>query len=519
MYWGDYMGGINRFGSGGMRRATQGVNDGLTNEIQRLRGQIGFGSPAPAVYGELDYIYNAESELLNFTEGLLDAATVQTQLENLYGAGNVAVALIDGGYRFTFRNDLAEMGVDEFTIDESDLYLFNDGTGAVQPTKASQRNYTAEVSEVKELFTVTISSGDTETATLSNGASITYDAGGLISAISSHPTGFTLSGGGVGSGTATWTQDSPSAITDPTVTSGPGSVSVDTQGADPVMGVPEQFQLSVSGNGDVTTSSGIVVTVIGDLISNISSGATGYSPIGGGGVGNSFVIFVADANGAKTDETISSDTTGGSSSIFTTVQGSDDVPGTAEVFTYTTGGAISRTLAINNAVEFRSVFWTGGLITSYDTPTGFTAVDGGVGETTVQFEQITGGPANDYTVTSGSGSVSYQQASGVAFVAEVLGNVVINRSWDITYAGWLEFTDGFTIIIPLPIGVTGDDIKTALNGADGYNDTVIDSVDLTDTTITITYAVTEQPTGTVSIDGRVGEAVTMAIATLQEGGL
>lgn len=163
----------------------------------------------------------------------------------------------------------------------------------------------------------------------------------------------------------------------------------------------------------------------------------------------------------------------------------------------------------------KSVDVSGGVISNVAPGIGFSVTAGGVGFQFVTITADSPGPQTDESImsdTTGGASVN-TDVQGTAGSAEVLGQCVINFTGA---AGWATFADGFTALA-FSVTATGDAIKSLLNGASGYNDTIVDTVTVGASTITIDYASGKSPAGTITIGGKTGAAVTAEIDTIQDG--
>lgn len=506
------MGSVLLIGAGSSSSDSSG-GGGALQEIFHILYKVG-SDPASAVFGKHTLTYDAV-ETASFTD-YLSAAAAAALLETVYN--DVSVTLINKGYRVAVVDPTGNLA--DPTVTPSTDYILNDGTGTA-PTKTSQRNYSAEVAAEKEQFTVTLpATPDTETVSIRNTSitdcQIVYDNVGNISS-QTPPTGFNLSGGGVGGTTATYTQSSPSAIDDFSIYSGLGSLSTDTQGVTGVTTVTEVFTLTVgSSDGTVGFGGGGVDSVTGN-ITNVIAAPTGYTQTGGG-VGLPTITFTANSAGVVSDMTVDSDTTGGAS-INIDAQGVDGVTEVAEAFTYTTGGAIARQVTVSNdggVVSVHNIYWTSNLITGYSSlPTGFSVIDGGIGFDFVQFEKDAVGVVADYSFLPGDSygaSISTDQ-QGVDLVAEVLGQCVIGFTG---VSGYFTFADGFAAVAS-SVAASGADIKALLNGASGYNAVKVDTVSVDSISVTVNYAATQQPTGTITVGGRTGATVAVSVLNIQDG--
>jgi hypothetical protein len=180
-------------------------------------------------------------------------------------------------------------------------------------------------------------------------------------------------------------------------------------------------------------------------------------------------------------------------------------------------------MTINNG-EARTINWTSNLITTYDTPTGFTVSAGGVGTGDVTFEQSVGAPVADYSVTSFTGgSISYID-QGVAAVAEITEQAVV--SWGSGVAegsedGWFTFSDDGTGVTvgPIPVRSTTAAIKTALNAADKYNGAVdtVAKIWPSSAVLTITFGAGVSNIGVVTIGGAAGNQITVSVTNISNG--
>lgn len=505
----NYMGSLLLLSAGSSSSDSSG-GGGALQEIFHILYKVG-SDPASAVYGKHTLTYDAV-ETASFTD-YLSAAAAAALLETVYN--DVSVSLINKGYRVAVVDPTGNL--DDPTVTPSDIYVLNDGTGTT-PNKTSQRNYAAPVSEVKERFELQNVSADSESATISNGSasgSVAYDDDGNITSESA-PSGFATTGGGVGTGSVTWTQSSASDVADFTVTAGPGSIGSYTQGVTEVAGVAEKFTVTVgASDGQVdfqspgTYSSGSLTAVAGLIAANVDPSGLNVTA---GGVGSTFITYEATTTGVQTDAYVSGDTTGGAS-LVVDAQGVDAVTGVAEQFTYTTGGAISRDTVFSNGGPTYTVTRVAGLITAISaTPTGFSILSGGIGSDNVVFEQDVGAPVADYVNNSGPLSVTVTQ-QGVAAIGEVLGQCLISYDG----AGYFTFADGFTAL-PSTVGASEAAIKAMLNGASGYNAVKVDNVVVVlNATIEINYATGESPAGSITVGGRTGAAVSVSVLPIQDG--
>lgn len=484
---------------------------GVQREIFDLLYKVG-SDPASAVYGRHTVTYSGDTTG-NFSD-YLTAAAAKALFEQVYGEVNVS--LVNKGYRVTVIDPTGDIA--DPTATPSADYPLSDGTGT-SPNKTSQRGNAAAISAVKEQVRFNVpGTGDTQYVEISNGSatgSVTYDNVGVISA-EGNPSGFsTTAGTGVGFSTTTWKQTFAATVDDFSISGGaPGSIGGYTQGVAGVTAVAEVFRFDIgASDGTVIFSSGSL-TASGGAITSVSN-PSGYSTTAGGGA-FTFVEFTRDITGVTADLTVVMDDTG-SSSYGVITQGVDGVTEQFEEFTYTTGGAISRSASISNdgGLTGRTIGWTSNLISYISSnPAGFSVLSGGMGYDNVVWEQDTGLAVADYVMLGDTNGASVSiDRQGVTGVAEVLGRCVIGFTGA---AGYVTFSDGFTAI-PIALDTTDTDIVTLLNGATAYNGSIIGEVVKTGTSWTINYASGEEPVGTISIGGRTGAAVDISIVNIQDG--
>jgi hypothetical protein len=153
-----------------------------------------------------------------------------------------------------------------------------------------------------------------------------------------------------------------------------------TAGADPSQ------TANLFGGGYVTYDSGGTIT---------GFSVPGFSTVISGGMSNTTVTLEADATGDQADMVITS----GPGSVMTDVQGSNDTPGVAEVWTVSVGGADG---GVNTSLG-AFISSTGGMITDVLPPAGASVTSGGPGSNSVTFTANSVGSISDGISSDGTG--------------------------------------------------------------------------------------------------------------------
>jgi hypothetical protein len=290
----------------------------------------------------------------------------------------------------------------------------------------TEAKVTDGVTGVKDTFTVTAYSQAPHAVALSPAGSFGFGDDATTITSSTPPSGFTTTT--ATAGVVTFTQDTgaPLGYTF-SVASGNGTIAAQGDGVTyvaPVTGVNEVVTLTVgASDGTTTTSSGGSVDSTAGSITAVNANPSGYS-VSGGGAGNGFVTWTANSTGVQTDETISSNGSGGS--ILVDVQGVTAVTEVTEVKAYVTINVTSVptfdfTFNTGGAAGGSGTVGSGGNFSAFTPPSNYSVISGGVGSTTAVVEQTTATTLGSrYAMATGNGYASIgTYTDGVTEVLEV----------------------------------------------------------------------------------------------------